>query len=119
MTNHWSIINIEGYCGRGLLASKSPDDKPDYCLGSPEYLCLSNDCPHFFFCRYETGEGDTGVDCISKEKIGEFFDNERNLHMDDADGQYAYQKWLFSNYVDYLIHMIRSGIFDITKQRDV
>lgn len=107
MTSYWSVINIEGYCGLDWTEGGS-GDKPEYCSNnSPDYLCLANDCPHFFFCRYETGS-----EFIYKDRLIGFLEDEMNFHHDDADGEYAYQKWLIGNYLMFIIEYIRSGRFD-------
>ena len=30
--------------------------KPSYCPGSPQYICLEKDCPHFAYINAEEGE---------------------------------------------------------------
>jgi hypothetical protein len=49
---------------------------------------------------------------IDKDKILPWLESEINFHMDDADGEYAYQKFLLLRQLVDIKHFIENGMFD-------
>lgn len=81
--NHtWTIIQLEGYCLiKAAVQNKywyrldgtkvlNPDydpnaklpEPPEYCPGSPQYVCLDNKCDFFGYCEYSPSEEEENDD---------------------------------------------------------
>lgn len=50
---------------------------------------------------------------LDKDKLIEFLEWECSYHMDECDGEYAYQKYLLLQYTQRLKKMIEEGAFDV------
>lgn len=49
---------------------------------------------------------------LSKQRLLDFLEEELGFHQDEADGEYAYQKFFYSIIIYDLIQLIERGIFD-------
>jgi hypothetical protein len=51
-------------------------------------------------------------DTMSKRKFLEYLEQELDFHRNEADGEYAYQKWFYITILSDLRDRITLGLFD-------